>query len=96
MKDDENEFPLFLDIADRQLAHTRLTRRPDLLQAVLAVFDDPDPNEKFPEWARCYIGKAGHDVRVAAINDIEWNFGIADRKALVRLLRAKMIIGPRD
>lgn len=75
MKDDENEFPLFLDIADRQLAHTRLARRPDLLQPVLAVFDDPDPNEKFPEWARCYIGKAGHDVREAAIKILNGTSG---------------------
>lgn len=94
--DDENDFPLFLEIADRELASKNLQRRPDLLRAVLAVFDDPDPNKRFPEWARCYIGKPGRDVRVSDINDLKWNFGIADRKALVRLLRAKMIIGPKD
>ena len=96
MKDDVNDFPLFLDIADQKLASTRLASRPELLRAVLDVFEHPDPNGKFPEWARCYVGKGGKDLRTSAVNDLAWNFGISDRKALVKLLRAKVIIGPRD
>jgi hypothetical protein len=92
--DDAEPLP-FLKIADRRLAETR-TSRPDLLRAVLDVFDDADPNERFIDFAKRYIGKAGKDVRVSDINDLQWFFGIVERPALKRLLVWKNVVGRKD
>ena len=97
MSRDDDEEPLpFLELADRLVAEKRLQRRPDQWRAVKAVFEDADPNTRFIEFARAYIGKPGKDVRAADINDLQWAFGVADRPALKRLLRWKSIVGGND
>lgn len=92
----DDEPPAFLDIADKALAKKRLASRPSVLKAVMDVFEHPDPNAHFPEWARRYIGKEGKEARTADINNLQWVFGIADRLALKKLLRLKSIVGSQD
>ena len=95
VKTDDEEPPPFLEIASRELAVQRLPRAADLRAAIIEVFEHSDPNMRFVEFAKSYIGKPGKDVRAEDINFLAWYFGI-DRRKLKRLLVSKSIVARKD
>jgi hypothetical protein len=88
-----------LEIADRKLVDERLGRvDPAVRRFVTEVFEALDPDARFAELARAYLGnqgKEGENGRSAGITYLAWAFG-APRPALKKLLRWKGIVGEKD
>lgn len=95
----EDEPRTILEITNRKLIEERLGRTdPAVRRFVVEVFEALDPDARFIELAKAYLGnqgREGEDGRSAGITYLAWAFG-APRPALKKLLRWKGVVGEKD